>query len=159
MMDHLVGDGIGLAHLAAALLSLVSGTCVLVLKKGTTTHKIVGRVYAASMLIVVATSFMIYRFFGGFGIFHVAAIVSFVTLLGGMVPPLLFRSNPKWIHTHLGMMYWSVMGLYAAFVAEVMVRIPEAPFYNMVGWATGGVMLVGGAAFGYYKKSWEATFG
>jgi hypothetical protein len=55
-------------------------------------------------------------------------------------------------------MYWSVMGLYAAFVAETMVRIPDAPFYNMVGWATGGVMLIGGIAFGYYKKSWETAF-
>ena len=56
-------------------------------------------------------------------------------------------------------MYWSVMGLYGAFVAEMMVRIPRiviedgspnAMFYNMIGIAVFFVM--GFAYFGIKKK-------
>mgnify|MGYP006270489875 CR=1 FL=1 len=32
-------------------------------------------------------------------------------------------------------MYWSVVGLYAAFAAEILTRIPDTPFLNMVGLA------------------------
>ena len=34
---------------------------------------------------------------------------------------------------HFSFMYWSVRGLYAAFAAEVLTRIPEANFFGMVG--------------------------
>lgn len=39
---------------------------------------------------------MIYRLFGGFGIFHVFAIVSLLTLLAGMYP-ILTRKGKQYI--------------------------------------------------------------
>ncbi len=159
MFSNLVHDNIGLVHLIVSLISVVTGTMVLFMKKGTTNHKRVGYVYTLNMLAVIITAFMIYRLFGGFGIFHIAAIVSFVSLLGGMLPPLFFRKHKGWVEYHFSFMYWSVMGLYAAFVAETMVRIPDTPFFGMVGIGTGIVMLAAGISFSYYKKSWEKSFG
>jgi len=48
-----------------------------------------------------------------------------------------------------------ITGLYGAFVSETLVRIPESPFWEMVGLATGAVMLVGGIMFGFKKKQWQ----
>ncbi len=158
MFLDIIHSNTGLVHLVFSVVSLITGTIVLFMQKGTKVHKKIGYVYGVNMLGVVATSFMLYGLFGGFGIFHVAAIVSFVTLLGGMLPPLFFRKNKNWISLHFSFMYWSVMGLYAAFIAESMVRIPEAPFFEMVGYATGGTMLIAGFIFGYYKKIWQKAF-
>lgn len=144
-------------HLLASILALISGSLILAMKKGTGIHRKIGYVYAMAMTIVVATAFMIYRLFGGFGIFHIAAIVSGVTLAGGMIPAI--RRKPKnWMVMHFSFMYWSVLGLYAAFVSEVLTRVPEQPFFNMVGIGTGIVMFIGGAWFYYRKTYWEKQF-
>lgn len=158
MFENLVFDNIGLIHLVRSIIALVTGTMVLVMNKGTSRHKKIGYVYSFSMVLVLITAFMIYRLFGRFGVLHIAAIVSTLTLLAGMVPALFMRNNPAWVRLHIGFMYWSVMGLYAAFIAESMVRIPSTPFFGMIGVATGAVMLVGGIFYVYYKKSWNKTF-
>lgn len=52
-------------------------------------------------------------------------------------------------------MYWSVIGLYAALVAEVLVRVPNTPFWWMVGV---GVAVVTGFGTYFYvrkKKQWN----
>lgn len=88
-MENLVHDSLGAFHLIVAIIALSSGTVVLILKKGTGLHKQLGYVYALSMLLVNSTAFGIYRLWGGFGIFHAAAIVGLLTLLAGMVPIIL----------------------------------------------------------------------
>lgn len=146
---------LGLFHLIVSILALIAGTWVITTQKGTTIHKRIGYFYAANMVAVIVTSFMMYRLFGGFGVFHVAAIVSGVTLLGGMVPVILRKPEKSWLSLHFGFMFWSVMGLYAAFVAEIFTRIPGLRFFWMVGVGTGLVMFVGAFAFAFYKKRWE----
>lgn len=141
-----VHDTAGAVHLVAAVLSLVTGTAVLALPKGTRLHKKIGYLYAASMLVVCATSFMIYRLFGGFGVFHAAALVSLVTLAGGMIPALMRRPE-SWLSIHFSLMYWSVMGLYAAFFSEIVTRIPDTPFFGMLGLGTGMIMGGGDTSF------------
>ena len=97
----------------------------------------------------------IYRLFGGFGPFHVIAIIGFFYLLVGIVPALLKTKN--WLRIHIYFMYWSVLGLYAAFAAEILVRVPEAPFWWMVGVAVVAISVTGGVFYGKYKKSWQAV--
>lgn len=156
-MWNYVYDWTGMIHLLASIGALITGTLVLFMKKGTQTHRKIGYAYAVAMLIVVTTALMIYRLFGGFGIFHIAAIAGGLTLAGGMVP--VIRRKPKtWIQMHFSFMYWSVMGLYAAFVSEVLTRIPEQPFFTMVGVGSGMVMVIGGTWFYYRKKSWAKQF-
>lgn len=156
-MNQLTHDWIGAIHLWTAVLAFITGSLVLAMRKGTNIHRKIGYVYAASMAGVVITAFLIYRLFGGFGIFHVAAIISFITLAGGMLPVLL-RKPEDWLPLHFSFMYWSVMGLYAAFVAEVMVRIPASPFFGTIGPGTMVVMIVGGIMFYYRKDRWEEQF-
>lgn len=157
-MDTIIYSSTGWIHLIAATIALFTGTAVLALKKGTSLHIKIGYVYLVSMLIVNLTAFMIYRLFGGFGIFHIAALISLLTVLAGILPALLRKPENNWLGLHLGFMYWSVMGLYAAFAAEVLTRIPDTPFLGMVGYATGGIMLLGGIFFYWKQQNWEEEF-
>lgn len=157
-MYLLFHNWIGAVHLFASVVALATGTQVLWMDKGTQLHRQIGHVYCASMLVVIITAFSIYRLFGGFGVFHILAIVSFVTLLAGMLPVLLKKPRNSHIALHFSFMYWSVIGLYAAFVSEMLTRIPESPFFGMVGIATFVVMIIAQILFIKYKKSWQQQF-
>lgn len=144
------------------------GTLVLAMKKGTLKHKRVGYLYLASMAIMLTTSFMIYRLFKSFGIIHALSILSSVTILLGMYPVLVKKSG-NYIFQHFKYMYWSIMGLYAAFIAEMMVRIPFLPmfredfkptsmFFNIVGVAVGAVMIFAAVYFKKKKTVWLKQF-
>ena len=155
LIDHLVYDTIGLIHLIAAIIALITGTLQLIMTKGTSIHKKIGTIYAISMSVLLITAFMIYRLFGGFGLFHVAAVISSITLVGGMVPILLRKPEGSWLSLHFSFMYWSVMGLYMAFAAEVLTRIPDTPFFGIVGLATGAIGLAGGIYFYSHEDKWD----
>jgi hypothetical protein len=144
----------GLIHFIAGILALITGTTTLILKKGTKLHIRIGYVYVVSMIILLVTSFMIYRLFNGFGIFHYASIVSSISVVLGILPPILLRYKSYWARLHFTAMYWSVIGLWAAFIAEMSVRIPESSFMWMVGVAFGTVILIGVIIFGIKKKDW-----
>lgn len=110
------------------------------------------------MGILILTAFMIYRLFNGWGIFHYTTLFSLASILLGMIPIWTKKPKNSWKYFHFSFMYWSIMGLYAAFAAEILVRIPETPFFGMVGIATGVIMLVGGIAFGVNKSKWKKIF-
>lgn len=154
MVEYIINKPIGFIHFVSAIVALCSGTTVLALKKGTQKHRKIGYVYAVSMIVVNITAFMIYRLFGGFGVFHIAAVVSLITIIGGMIP-ILLRKPESWLSLHLSCMYWSVMGLYAAFASEIFTRVPETPFMGMVGIATGLIMFSAGGYFYFAKPRWE----
>lgn len=153
-MENLVYSPTGFIHLIAAVIALITGTLVLSLKKGTKLHTKIGYVYVISMIIVNSTAFMIYRLFNGFGIFHMAALVSLLTVIAGMIPVLLRKPKKNWLDIHLAFMYWSVIGLYAAFVSEILTRVPETPFFGTIGIATTIIMIVAGLAFYMKKDKW-----
>jgi len=138
--DNIIGNDIGLIHLIASGLALVAGTLVLSLTKGTQLHKRIGYTYVASMTILLITAFMIYRLFGTWGVFHWTALISTLTLICGLVPILTSRPTNNYVSLHFSFMYWSVIGLYGAFAAETLVRMPKiviesgisnSVFYNM----------------------------
>ena len=163
-MENIVGDEIGLVHTISSFLALIFGTSVLIMKKGTTTHKKAGYAYVVSMVILIITAFMIYRLFKGWGLFHYATIVSLLTLMGGMISIWTKKPVNNWKSLHLSFMYWSVMGLYAAFIAEILTRIPQyigegivsaTSFYSMTGIAIFIVMGFAQVLFRKLKKRWE----
>lgn len=158
----MLSSTIGVIHFVASIFALVSGTYVLGALKGKRVHKQVGYVYSVSMFVVLLTSFMIYRLHGTFGILHVFAVISSVTLFAGMVPVLLKRPA-NYLTMHFSFMYWSVIGLYCAFSAEVFTRIPlvyeldanvVGIFYAMVGIASALVGGIGSIYFKKYKTRW-----
>jgi len=143
-MNNLVHSPIGLLHLTAAVVAMITGALVILTPKATVGHKRIGYVYVVSMLLVNLTAFLIYRLFGKFGPFHVAAIFSSVTILGGMIPILFRRRFTDWLSYHYFFMNWSVVGLYAAFWAETLVRLfPMAQFWPVVMLATLATTLTG----------------
>jgi uncharacterized membrane protein len=158
-MSSLYSNEIGLIHFVASVSALVFGSAVLLMTKGSKTHIRMGYCYVASMVVLLATAFMLYNLFGKWGIFHYFAVIASVTLALGMVPIFLRNHVKNWAYLHFSFMYWSVIGLYGAFVSEMMTRIPEVPFYNMVGFATAGVMLAGGIVFGFNKSKWMRIMG
>ncbi len=157
-MENLVGNEIGLIHLISSCFALLFGTFILILKKGTKQHVKIGYLYLISMGILILTAFMIYRLFKGWAIFHYLALLSLLTIALGMVPIWTKKPVNKWKYLHFSFMYWSVIGLYAAFAAEILTRVPETPFFGMVGIATGGIMLLGGIFFGINKVKWIRIF-
>jgi uncharacterized membrane protein len=154
----LTNTTIGVVHLASAVTAMLLGACVLWANKGTFFHERVGYAYCLSMLIVNITAFGIYRLWGRFGVFHGFALLSLFTLLAGMLP-IIWRRNARNISLHLNFMYWSVVGLYCAFVAETLVRVPipflKGQLSTAVFIGTFGVMAFGSYFFRIYKESWE----
>jgi len=157
-MNSLVADKVGLVHLIASIFALLFGTLVLLLKKGTRRHKKIGYAYLTSMTILLVTFFMIYRLFSGFGIFHYSAVVSSLTIGFGMIPILTKRPKNTYVYLHFAFMYWSVIGLYCAFVSEIFTRIPETPFYKTMALSTFSVVLIAAIFFGIKQQKWKNNF-
>ncbi|MEO0334060.1 MAG: hypothetical protein AAF223_20695 [Bacteroidota bacterium] len=59
---------------------------------------------------------------------------------------------------HFSFMYWSVIGLYTAFASETLTRIPEAPFFGMMGVATFSIMITASWYFRRRKEQWNQQF-
>lgn len=159
-MDKLVGDNFGLIHLISGIIALLFGGFVIVLKKGTLIHKRIGYIYVISMIILILSSFGIYRLFGKFGLFHYLSLVSTFSLVAGMIPILKKNKTPNDYETHFKRMYWSVVGLYAAFAAESFVRIPKfGGFWTAVAWSFVLVFIICFITFIKMKPVWSNRFG
>lgn len=165
IFNQVISGSIGLVHLIASVSALMLGTMSLSLTKGTALHKRIGYSYGVSMIVLLITAFMLYNLFGRWGIFHWAALISSLTLVAGMLPVLLRSKN--YVSLHLGFMYWSVMGLYGAFTAEVLVRlpkiimesgIPNSTFYTMTGIAVAITMTTGAILFIKLSPTWQKQF-
>jgi uncharacterized membrane protein len=119
---------IGLVHLLAAVLALASGLLVLLTRKGKRRHRRLGWTYVGAMAAVNLTALMIYDLFGGFGPFHIAALVSGVTIIAGVIPAVRRRPARGWVEYHAHWMVWSYIGLVAAAVSEISTRFLDLPF-------------------------------
>jgi uncharacterized membrane protein len=158
-MQTLYGDNIGLIHLASGMVALVLGGAVLLMRKGTQIHRKVGYLYVLSMIILIASSFGIYRLFGKFGIFHALSLLASFSLMAGMIPMFKKNRTPKDYETHFVRMYWSVSGLYAAFAAESFVRIPKlGGFWTIVAWSFVLAFVVCFVVFIKMKPKWSKMF-
>lgn len=117
--EDIIHSNIGWFHFLTAILSMIAGTVVLFMKKGTMTHKRIGYTYVVAMLLMNISSFFIVNF-GGFSLFHFFAIVSLISVFGGMLPTI--KKGNNWMAYHFYFMNWSVVGLYCAFWAELGTR-------------------------------------
>ena len=159
IMNQLIGDTYGLVHLISSVVALLAGTLVLLVKKGTSLHKRVGYVYVVSMVLLLVTAFLIYRLFDGWGVFHYASVFSLITISLGMIPIWTKSPSDNWRFMHFSFMYWSVIGLYSAFAAEVLTRIPDSSFFGMVGLSFLVIMVVAAVFFSAKRAKWAKRFG
>ncbi len=143
-------DPFGLVHALLGVAALILGLAVLLRRKGTRVHRRLGRGYVLAMVLLNVTALMIYDLYGRFGPFHVASIISLATVGAGFVPVYLRRPRDGWIHLHTNFMCWSYVGLVAAFVSEVAVRVPGVGFGYAVIVAT-AVIVAGGAVLIYRR--------
>jgi uncharacterized membrane protein len=137
-------DPFGLVHASLGVAALILGLALLLLRKGTRVHRRIGQGYVLSMLLLNTTALMIYDLSGRFGPFHVASVISLATLGAGFVPVYLRRPRAAWLQLHATFMCWSYVGLLAAFVSDVAVRVPGIGFSFAVLAAT--VVVVAGGA-------------
>lgn len=140
-------DAFGLLHAALGIIALFLGLLVVALGKGTNLHRRVGLCYVIAMVLLNATALWIFDLTGRFGPFHVAALISLATLFAGYLPALFRRPFKEWIALHGTFMSWSYVGLVAAFLAELAVRVPGVGFSPAVIGATviavaGGALLI-----------------
>jgi len=150
---------IGWIHFVAAVLSLITGTYVLFITKGTAFHKKVGYVYFVSMIIVIVTAFMIYRLFGGWGIFHWFACLSTFALVGGMAPMFKKNRTGKDLEQHAEVMGWSVVGLYCAFISETGSRLFMEYAMWIIPIGCGVTCFLGSFLIRKSKKTYSSIFG
>ena len=142
MLNDIIHSNIGLFHFITALISLITGTVVVLNTKGTLLHKRIGYVYVFGMLTLNLSSFFIINF-GGFSLFHFFAIVSLLTVIGGMYAA--WRRHNNWLTAHYYVMSWSVVGLYAALWSEIGTRFVDniKGFWWMVALATFMTIAIG----------------
>jgi uncharacterized membrane protein len=166
-MAHLVVGTTGLIHLIFSIVALITGLLVLVKNKGTKQHKRIGYLYVVSMIVLNLTAFMLYNLYGKFGIFHVFAVISCLTLFAGLYP-VLTKKHKNYLLTHFSFMYWSVVGLYCAFMAEIFSRLPKliltttgepmTIFYKLVGIGIAIVMIIGIVFYIKFKPKWTDRY-
>ena len=136
-------DGVGLVHTLFGFAALLLGFLVLVGRKGTLIHRRVGQSYVFAMVALNGTALLIYDLYGRFGPFHIAAVVSLATVLGGLIPVVFRRPREAWMRLHATLMCWSYVGLFAAFVSEIAARVPGVRFGWRIMAATVAVVVVG----------------
>ncbi len=149
---------LGWIHTTFAVMAMVFGAAVVLRKKGTRAHRTVGWIYVLSMLGLNVTALMIYRLFGGFGPFHVLALISMATIMMGMYFAIA-RPISEWLAVHYRVMSWSYVGLLAAAASEAGTRIPAFRFWWAVLIATGLVVAVGGRIIRRNQKATLQRFG
>ena len=117
-------------HAFAATAALIIGAAVLFLRKGTTLHRALGRVWAALMMLVAALSLGITGLNPGhFSAIHILSIVTLTT-----IPYAIWRRRKGDIRGHAMAMIGNYCGLFVAggftFAPG---RIMHAVFFGDVG--------------------------
>jgi uncharacterized membrane protein len=96
-------------HLACALIALPLGAFVLWRPKGTATHKALGRIWVALMLVVAISSYWLRTLSGGFSFIH---LLSVLTLVG--LPIAVHHARKRNMPAHLRAMRGIYIGLVVA---------------------------------------------
>lgn len=131
-------------HIGCAISALIFGFCVLLVRKGTRSHKQLGYAYFFNMLGLNISALFIYKLTGHFGPFHGAALAGLLTLIAGFIPAYRHLPRERWLEFHYEFMNWSYVGLIAAGVSEAATRLPSAPFWPAVIASMFAVFLAGG---------------
>ncbi|MGL4651129.1 MAG: DUF2306 domain-containing protein [Caldilineaceae bacterium] len=122
---------LGTVHTVFAIVAIVAGALVVLMRKGTRYHRTVGHFYFTSMVALNLTALPIMRLFGSFGPFHYMALASLVTLTAGMTVVLARRPRQGWVPVHAGLLLGSYVGLLAAAASEVVTRIADDRYFGI----------------------------
>jgi uncharacterized membrane protein len=98
-------------HLAAAMLALGIGTAVLMRKNGTSSHKLLGRIWVVLMLVVAISSFWIFEIRNGAGPSAIHLLSAWTLLSLALAIWFIRRGN---VRAHKGFMIGTFLGLAGA---------------------------------------------
>lgn len=115
---------IGAAHVAMGSTALVTGAAVLMMPKGTPRHRLVGSIYAVAILLINGTALSIYDLTGRPNAFHALALFNLATLSMGLLALWRWRRTrmPQDLATHQRRMTMNYVGLWMAFITELLVN-------------------------------------
>ncbi|SOE93071.1 Uncharacterized membrane protein [Burkholderia sp. D7] len=102
-------------HITAAVLSLVVGASMLLLQKGTTRHRLMGRVWVAAMFVTVLSSFDIRELNHG----HFSWVHSLSVLTALSLARAIWAIRQGNVSGHAAAMSGSFIGLAVAGIAAV----------------------------------------
>ena len=132
-------------HVVAALSALLAGAAVLLLPKGTHTHRATGTTYVLALVLLNVAALSLHRQ-STFGVFHALAVASLATITVGLVPLLLGSRTPVAIATHAYCMTWSYAGLGAAGCGQLTVAAVQDLRAWVVPSVIGAVLGISGVA-------------
>ena len=81
-------QAVATGHVVAAVSALLAGAAVLLVPKGTHSHRVIGTVYVLALVVVNVAALSLHRE-NTFGVFHALAVASVVTIAVGLAPLLL----------------------------------------------------------------------
>src|ERR1700712_957926 len=124
---------LGWLHAAACLVALGAGACVLIARKGTARHRLLGYLYAGAMLMLNLSIMGVYRFdmlpgktpkMGPniFGVFHWMAITTLVAVALGVFAATR-QKRTVWAHVHAQAMLFSYYLLFSGMINQLFVRV------------------------------------
>jgi uncharacterized membrane protein len=117
-------------HALAASYALIFGAVNLLgQRKGSKAHRLLGRIWAVAMYVVILTSFGIRTMDGGFNWLHGLSVLTFCTLSAG-----IWAARKRNIRAHRSLMAGSYFGLVGAFAGVLAVparRIPQLAIHDL----------------------------
>jgi uncharacterized membrane protein len=150
----MIHSSMGGLHMIAALAAILLGLAVTISPKGNASHRLIGLGYAFCMLMTNISALMVYHLTGHFNLFHAFALLSLLLVLAALSMPIARPRN--WVFHHVHLMGWSYLGLLAAAMNEVAIRLPmhvNTPSRTL---AVGAVLFMATAAAGaLLRPRWE----
>ena len=131
-------------HVLAAVSALLVGAAVLLVPKGTHTHRVIGAVYVLALVLVNMAALSLHRE-NAFGVFHALAVASLITVAVGLSPLLLGKRSAPAIATHAYCMTWSYAGVVAAGCGQLAAAVGQGDGAWVVPVIIGAVLSISGA--------------
>jgi uncharacterized membrane protein len=129
-------DPLGWSHFVLALVALISGGAIFLMKKGNRRHRVAGYIYVLSMGTTNMSALLIYDLTKSFNLFHFFALFSLAVLAAAWwgVWKYTKTRQKKHIAMHANMMAWSWFALIMAAIAETVTRLFDDLLLGPDGW-------------------------
>lgn len=132
-------------HAFCGLFALGAGAVLFVQPKRTPLHKRLGHYYAATLVVVDVTSWLLYFIRGStLNAFHVLALANLFALSWGIATAILRKPHGKWYRHHYYLISWSYVGLVAATLVEIALKVGQVTSVASIVALTVSPVLCGG---------------
>ncbi len=134
-----------IVHAFCGLFALGSGCVLFFHPKRNQLHKRLGRYYAAALITVDVTSWLLYFMRGSaLTAFHFLALANLFVLGWGIGAAVFRRPKGKWYRYHYYLIAWSYVGLISATLVEFAVKTGQVTSYPSIAAITLCPVIAGG---------------